>query len=95
MRTTVEENLQVAGWMANKLNKSTRPIQILIPEKGVSLIDDEGQPFHDPEADAALFEALESQIEQMEERVVKRFDNNVNDAAFAEALVGAFKEVGG
>lgn len=95
MRTTAEENRQFAGWMAKKLNRSTRPIQILIPEKGVSLIDDEGQPFYDPEADAALFAALESEIEQTDERVIKRLDYNVNDAAFAQALVGAFKEVGG
>lgn len=95
MRTTVEENKQFASWIANKLNQSKQPIQVLIPEKGVSLIDDEGQPFYDPEADAALFEGLESQIVQTEDRVVKRFKNNINDAAFAQALVVAFKEVGG
>jgi uncharacterized protein (UPF0261 family) len=95
MRTTKEENRQFAVWMAKKLNRSTRPIQILIPEKGVSFIDDEGQPFHDPEADAVLFEVLTSEIVQTEDRVIKRFANNVNDAAFAQALVAAFKEVGG
>ena len=95
MRTTAEENKKFASWMANKLNQSQVPIQVLIPEKGVSLIDDEGQPFYDPEADAALFEGLESQIVQTEGRVVKRFDNNINDAGFAQALVKAFKEVGG
>jgi uncharacterized protein (UPF0261 family) len=95
MRTTVEENKQFGVWMANKLNRSKRPIQVLIPERGVSLIDDVGQPFYDPEADAALFEVLESEIVQTGERVVKRFPYGINDRGFAEALVGAFKEVGG
>ncbi len=95
MRTTVEENKQFGAWMANKLNRSKRPIQVLIPEKGVSLIDDVGQPFYDPDADAALFEVLESEIVQTGERVVKRFPYGINDRGFAEALVGAFKEVGG
>lgn len=95
MRTTVEENKEFGVWMANKLNRSKRPIQVLIPERGVSLIDDVGQPFYDPEADAALFEVLESEIVQTGERVVKRFPYGINDRGFAEALVGAFKEVGG
>lgn len=95
MRTTVEENKQFGVWMANKLNRSKRPIQVLIPEKGVSLIDDVGQPFYDLDADAALFEVLESEIVQTGERVVKRFPYGMNERGFAEALVGAFKEVGG
>ena len=95
MRTTADENRLFGAWMAKKLNQSKRPIQVLIPEKGVSLIDDVGQPFYDPDADAALFEALESQIVQTGERVVKRFPYNINDRGFAEVLVGAFKEVGG
>jgi uncharacterized protein (UPF0261 family) len=95
MRTTVDENRQIAVWMANKLNRSTRAIRVLIPERGVSLIDDVGQPFYDPEADAALFEGLALGIVQTEDRVVRRFNNNMNDREFAEALVEAFKEVGG
>lgn len=95
MRTTVEENRQFAGWIANKLNRSTRPIRILIPEKGVSLIDAEDQPFHDPDADAALFEALESQIEQTPNRQIKRLAHNINDPEFAAALVASFKEING
>jgi uncharacterized protein (UPF0261 family) len=95
MRTTVEENRQFAEWIANKLNRSTRPIQILIPENGVSLIDAEDQPFHDAEADAALFEGLESQIEQTSERQIKRLAHNINDPEFAAALVASFKEING
>jgi uncharacterized protein (UPF0261 family) len=95
MRTTPDENRLFGSWMAKKLNQSKRPIRILIPERGVSLLDDEGQPFHDPEADLALFQSLETQIQQTSDRRVKRMANNINDPAFARALVEAFKEVGG
>ena len=33
------------------------PVRFLIPEKGVSLIDVAGAPFHDAKADAELFDA--------------------------------------
>ncbi len=93
MRTTPDENRQFAAWMAKKLNRSTRPIRILIPEKGVSLIDVPGQPFYDPQADAALFEEIENRIEQTTDRTIMRLPNNINDPEFAQALVGAFKTV--
>ena len=60
MRTTPEENRRCARWIAGKLNRATSPFRILIPEHGVSALDAPGQPFHDPEADAALFDELES-----------------------------------
>ena len=42
---------------------ATGPVRFLIPEKGVSALDAPGQPFHDREADAALFDALEDNLE--------------------------------
>ena len=35
-------------------------MRFLIPEKGVSALDIEGGAFFDPEADAALFDAIEA-----------------------------------
>ena len=93
MRTTADENRQCAEWIANKLNRSTRPIRILIPERGVSLIDAEGQPFCDPDADRALFETLEARIEQTADRQIERLPNNINDPEFAAALVASFQEI--
>ncbi|MCZ6632499.1 MAG: Tm-1-like ATP-binding domain-containing protein [bacterium] len=93
MRTTVEENRQFAAWIAGKLNRSTSPVRILIPEKGVSLIDVEGQPFYDAEADRALFEALEEAIDQTGDRQIVRYPLDINDPAFSEALLAQFQEV--
>jgi uncharacterized protein (UPF0261 family) len=91
MRTTPDENRQFARWIARKVNCSTAPVTLLIPEGGVSMIDAPGQPFHDPEADRALFEELESLVDANRHRVVRRSPRHVNDPAFAEELVEAFR----
>ncbi len=90
MRTTPDENRQIARWIADKLNRSTAPLTLLIPELGVSTIDAVGQPFHDPAADSALFDELERTIQQTEERRIKRLPLHVNDLEFASALVEEF-----
>ena len=58
MRTTAEENAELGRRDRRKLNAAQSPTVLFVPLGGVSAIDVEGQPFHDPEADAALFEAL-------------------------------------
>jgi uncharacterized protein (UPF0261 family) len=93
MRTTPEENRLFARWMADKLNRSTSALILLIPEKGVSLLDTPGQPFYDPEADQALFSELEKSIEQTAQRQIRRLPYHINDEAFASALVSAYREL--
>src|SRR5258706_7921146 len=90
MRTTAEENRAFAPWIAGKVNRSTSPLTILIPEKGVSMLDAAGQPFHDPAADAALFGELESAVQQTPTRQIRRLPMHINDPAFAHALVEAY-----
>jgi uncharacterized protein (UPF0261 family) len=92
MRTTAEENRQFARWIAGKLNRYDTPVTVLIPEKGVSAIDAPGQPFHDPAADAALFEELEKQVKVTEQRQIRRLPCHINDPQFATALVEAYLE---
>ncbi len=91
MRTTADENRQSARWIADKLNRSTSPLVMLIPLRGVSMLDAEGQPFYDPEADAALFDELEAQIEQTEQRRIVRLPYHINDTEFSHALVEQFR----
>lgn len=90
MRTTAQENRQFGRWIADKLNRSTAPLVLLIPEKGVSMLDAPGQPFYDPAADEALFIALEAHLRQTPERLIRRLPYHINDPAFAAALVEAF-----
>ncbi|PAU77232.1 Tm-1-like ATP-binding domain-containing protein [Halomonas salipaludis] len=93
MRTTAEENARMGRWIGDKLNRSRGPVRFLLPEGGVSALDAPGQPFHDPAADAALFEALEQTVEQTPERQLIRSPHHINDPAFAAQLVEQFREV--
>ena len=95
MRTTPEENRAAARWMAAKLNRSTAPLVLMIPERGVSALDAPGQSFWDPTADAALFEEIENAVEASPTRQVRRLPYHVNDPEFAAALVAAYHEVAG
>src|SRR3954471_22076711 len=54
MRTTPEECAELGRRVARKLAAATGPVSVFVPLKGLSMIDAEGQPFHDPEADTAL-----------------------------------------
>ncbi len=89
MRTTAEENRAMGAWIAERLNAFRGPVRVLIPEAGVSALDIAGGAFFDPEADAALFDALEAGLR---ERPV-RLPLHINDPAFADALVGAWREL--
>lgn len=93
MRTTAEENARIGEWIGKKLNLMEGPVRFLLPEKGVSIIDVEGAPFHDAEADAALFNALERTVQQTGTRRLIRVPHAINDPEFAEAVVNSFQEI--
>ena len=93
MRTTPEENAAMGRWIAEKLNRCEGPVRFVIPEGGVSLLDAPGKPFHDPEADAALFTALAETFSASERRRLIRLPYNINEPAFAQALVTQFREI--
>ena len=93
MRTTPEENVAIGEFIADKLNACHGPVRFLLPEGGVSMIDAPGQPFHDPEADEALFATIEANVVQTESRTVSRVAANINDEAFVEAVLAAFDDV--
>jgi uncharacterized protein (UPF0261 family) len=95
LRTTPEECRHIGEWIGRKLNACRGPVRFLIPERGVSAIDAPGQPFYDPVADAALFEALESSVQQTAVRRIVRLPLHVNDPGFADALVQNFLEIAG
>jgi uncharacterized protein (UPF0261 family)/ABC-type branched-subunit amino acid transport system ATPase component len=93
MRTTVDENRAIGEFIARKLNAMIGPVRFLIPEGGVSAIDRPGQPFHDPEADRALFDTIARNFRSGANRQLLRLPLHINDEAFADALVAAWREV--
>ncbi|MGH7553685.1 MAG: Tm-1-like ATP-binding domain-containing protein [Longimicrobiales bacterium] len=84
MRTTAEECGRLGEIIAGKLNAARGPTTLVLPLRGVSALDREGQPFHDPEADGALFEALRRAVGPLVTLV--ELDHHINDPPFADAL---------
>jgi len=91
MRTTAEENSALGRLIAGKLNAATGPVSLFIPTGGVSMLDAPGEPFHDPAADAALFDALRAGLRSDVERV--EMPVNINDASFARAMADRLHEL--
>jgi uncharacterized protein (UPF0261 family) len=91
MRTTPEENALIGAGIAASLNRFEGPVRFLIPEGGVSALDAPGQPFHDPEADAALFDAIERDLREDDRRRLLRLPWHINEPAFAAAVADAFR----
>jgi len=85
MRTTPEECRDLGRILAQKVNASVGPVSVLLPLGGISMISVEGQPFHDPAADDALFSSIRKWLSPGIPLV--ELDAAINDPSFAEACV--------
>jgi len=91
MRTNVEENRELGQIFAGKLNASTGKVRVLLPLKGVSILDGENEMFWWPEADAAMFDALKGGLDK---RIpVEELDVNINDPRFSARAVESLLEM--
>ncbi|MBK1831307.1 Tm-1-like ATP-binding domain-containing protein [Verrucomicrobiaceae bacterium R5-34] len=89
MRTNAEECAQLGRIIAEKANANQAPTAILNPLKTVSVISAEGQPFHDSEADEALFGAIR---EHATVEVID-YDEAINSETFAKAAAHKLLEL--
>jgi uncharacterized protein (UPF0261 family) len=87
---TNEELVDVASVYAQRLNKAKGPVKFLVPLRGFLSVEKET---YDAEAIrgfvAAMRKALKPEIE------LREVDANIDDPAFAQAVVAAFEEVMG
>ena len=84
-KATPEECRELGAMVARKLNAARGPTALFVPLRGLSMLSTEGGVFHDPEADAALFETLREQLDRSRVEL-HELDTDVNDPAFAVAL---------
>lgn len=91
MRTTAGECGEVGQIMAAKLNAARGPTCVVLPSRGVSMIDAAGEVFDDPAADRALFDAL--QLHAKDNVEVEEVDAHLNDPAFADELADRLLEM--
>src|SRR4051812_28708776 len=91
MRTTAQECGELGRTIGRKLTAAAGPVAVFIPLRGVSMIDVEGQPFRDAEADEALFDGLRQSLASGIE--VHQLDLDVNDDRFADAMADRLHEL--
>ena len=92
MRTTAGENVRIGTFIGKALSRCDGPVRLLLPNGGVSALDVPGQAFHDPAADAALFDALRRSFRPAPNRRLLSVPHAINDPAFAAAAVAAFQD---
>jgi uncharacterized protein (UPF0261 family) len=91
MRTTVDENRELGRTLCRKLRAARGPVSVFLPLAGVSAIDVPGRPFHDPEADEALFGAIRSGLGDGIELIELGCD--INDPSFGPAMAQRLHEL--
>lgn len=84
MRTTPEECRDLGRILGRKLAQARGPVAVFLPGQGVSLVSEPGGVFHDPDADAALFDALRTALPAHAEIITQT--RPLNDPAFATAM---------
>lgn len=82
IRLTADESRTLARILADKLNQGHNPIKILIPLKGWSEADREGDVLFDPGSSQAFCETLEKSLKS-DVKVIK-VDYHINDKEFAQ-----------
>ncbi len=70
--------------LAEKLNQAKSPTVLMLPLKGVSMIDVKDQPFYGPEEDQMLFSTLREKIDRDVVELIE-IDSDINDQKFAIA----------
>jgi uncharacterized protein (UPF0261 family) len=88
VRLSKEDMVELGRMIAERLNDATGPVAILAPTKGYSLIDVEGGPLWDEDADLALIETLERELR--DDFPVERVDLAVNDPEFGALVARRF-----
>ena len=85
MRTNADESRQMGEIFARKANAARGPVAFLIPLRGVSMLDGDGQPFCDRSADQAMFDAIKKHLRAG--IPIVEVDRNINDPEFAAKAV--------
>ncbi len=83
MRTNEEENKTLGKELAQKLHGANATI--VLPLKGISQIDAEGDIFYKPEVNQVLFDSIKENSDEKLE--IHEVDAHINDPKFAKVLV--------
>lgn len=82
LRTKKNEMIEVAKVMAEKINNAQGKTAVIVPLKGLSILDKVDKEFDDPEANMAFLNQLKLSLKP--EIEVKEVDAHITDSLFAE-----------
>jgi len=88
VRVNAQEMRAVAEWMAERINQGKGPRAVLIPLRGFSMLNRQGEPLYDYEANMGFVEGMERTLSREVELI--KVDAHINDPEFAEATVKHF-----
>ena len=91
LRTNIEENTHIGEMIAAAANAATAAVAVLLPLRGVSMLDSPGGDFWDPQADQACFQAIKVNLKP--EIPVIEMENNINDKVFAHKAAETLLEM--
>jgi uncharacterized protein (UPF0261 family) len=81
MRTTPEDNVAIAEFIAARLNQAKGPVVVMLPLGGLSSIDRPERIFYDPKANGALFDTLKRKLSTRIEIIED--EHHLDDPEFA------------
>lgn len=87
IRMAPEELREVSRIFAEKLNRSTGPVKVIVPLKGWSSVDSPDSPTYDPKEDLIFVTELHNSLRK--EIEIIEVDANMEDPEFASVLVNA------
>lgn len=97
MRTNADECTMIGKFIAGKIKsfaKDKAKVQVVLPMGGVSMIAVRDAPFHDAEADQALFSTIKDELIGSNITVVED-QRDINDPGFAVDLAKRFVQLMG
>lgn len=92
MRTTSDECKTVAIELAKKWNQAETKMTVLLPTLGISMIDNEGQPFEGKEEREVLFQTLKNEIVNPNVEVIE-VEYHINAPQFADMAASRLLEL--
>ena len=84
VRLTRDEEAELGGIVASRLNGAIGPVRVVAPTRGFSLADAEGGDLWDPVADGAFLDALSGALRP--DIPFEAIDAHVDDDAFADVV---------
>jgi uncharacterized protein (UPF0261 family) len=91
IRISPDELKEVAGVFAEKLNKASGAVKVVIPANGWSSVDSPGNPTYDPAEDRVFVEELRKKLKP--EIQIQEIDAHMEDPDFAKVVVAAALEI--